>query len=277
MSKAPKNGSMNYFDFNVHLPKVNTFDRMIKEDVRLSGKSLLNNLSESLEKQPSNCIGCNVMLFNQSLTSAEINDLTSQKKNIKEQELFFTLLASPYIIGTEAKLNKLKDSGINAIKFHSYQQKIRKEEYSKYIELAIYAESAKLPILIDTSFGSLNMYDFDNLDFAAKLVQRISKVPVVLLHSGGSRAMEALHIAESASNIFLDMSFSVHYYLSSTIENDIAFCYKKIGANRIVYGSDYPYINNNESLESCRQFFERNKFTEDEIKRILADNYKSIM
>ena len=49
------------------------------------------------------------------------------------------------------------------------------------------------------------------------------------MHSGGGRAMEASLHADACPNVFLDISFSVPYYMDSTIEKDLAFADNRTG------------------------------------------------
>ena len=56
------------------------------------------------------------------------------------------------------------------------------------------------------------------------------------------------------------MSFSIPYYAGSSIEKDLAFAYKKIGANRIIYASDHPYIPHQEALDAAISFCQANGF-----------------
>ena len=140
-------------------------------------------------------------------------------------------------------------------------QKISEQYFDKAREVSIVASKLNMPILIDTSYGSVNMYQYDNLKLAAHILRHVKNVPVVLLHSGGARAMEAMLLAESCSNVFLDTSFSVFYYEGSSIESDLAFAYKRIGLERVLYGSDFPYVSLEDSVASTRNFLIRNEFS----------------
>jgi len=162
-------------------------------------------------------------------------------------------------------VKNLKKAGIDAIKFHCYFQKISEQYFDKAREVSIVASKLNMPILIDTSYGSVNMYQYDNLKLAAHILRHVKNVPVVLLHSGGARAMEAMLLAESCSNVFLDTSFSVFYYEGSSIESDLAFAYKRIGLERVLYGSDFPYVSLEDSVASTRNFLIRNEFSKNQI------------
>ena len=91
---------------------------------------------------------------------------------------------------------------------------------------------------------------------AAAIANRVTRAPIILLHSGGSRCLEAMLLADATKNVFLETSFTLPYYLNSSIERDLAFAYKKLGANKILYGSDFPYISLKESEKSFFEFMD---------------------
>src|SRR5687768_17037322 len=113
---------------------------------------------------------------------------------------------------------------------------------------------------------------FDNIKLACFISDFISKVPIVIVHSGGYRVIEAMLLADSKPNVWLDTSFSLPYYIGSSVEKDYAFAYKKIGTNRIVYGSDHPYNSFDEALHIHQSFFDRYNFTQAQQDDIFFNN-----
>ncbi|NOX15369.1 MAG: amidohydrolase family protein [Epsilonproteobacteria bacterium] len=131
-------------------------------------------------------------------------------------------------------------------------------------------------IAIDTSYGTLNLYRNDNLKLSTLIANKIKKSPIILLHSGGARVLEAMLIAESQNNIYLETSFSILCYHNSSIEQDFAFAYKKIGTNRVLYGSDSPYINLKESISFTSKYLQKYNFLDSEIENIFFNTAKNI-
>ena len=86
------------------------------------------------------------------------------------------------------------------------------------------------------------MIEYNNLNLMCVIVEKIKKIPIVIIHSGGLRVNKVMLLALENNNIFLDSSFSLPFYLGSSIEKDFAFAFKKIGTSRIFYGSDNPYM-----------------------------------
>ena len=261
---------MKPFDINIHLPcRSHLLSDRLAEDVSMDGPWLTDCFEHHLQAIREHSQGANFMLFNQSLDAEEAVAFTSRvRQDIPNAR--FTLLADPGVLTSISELGKMKSAGIDAIKYHCYVQEISEEAYPAAIVLAEHAEQLGMPVFIDTSFGSTKMYRYDNLRLAAALLDQVTAVPVILLHSGGARAMEAMLLAESAPNVFLDMSFSVPYYLGSRVEQDLSFAYKQIGSDRVLYGSDYPYISFDQSMGAAMSFFERSGFPESDRTAILS-------
>jgi len=266
---------MTYCDLNIHCPTPSSCELMLEEELSLQGEMLVGRVHSAIYEAGSQLESANIMLFNQGLSLEDIRKISISAENSKS-DIFLTLLSSPEIIKSFSSLEDFMRSGISAIKFHSYQQKISSDYFDSYVLLAKWAEQLSMPILVDASFGSLGMYTFGNLELVAAIASEIKNVPIVILHSGGARAIEALLLAEAASNIFLETSFSVPYYIDSTIEKDLAFAYKKIGANRVVYASDFPYINHQESMRAALEFFSRNCFNSEQQEWILKRTFNRI-
>jgi len=265
---------MKVFDINIHLP--------------CKGKNLGEHLPEDLNMEADDLIGCfdyykddflrmsggNFMLFNEKIDYKEVLLFTQYVKR-KMAKPFFTLLVD-FRSSTDDHLERMQQSGIDAIKFHSYVQRISEEDFEQVLLYARKAEKLNLPIFIDTSYGTTKMYQYDNLKLSAYLLDHIKDTPVVLLHTGCSRVMDAFLLAASCDNVFLDGSFNINTYLGSSVEKDIAFCYKKIGFDRVVYGSDSPYVSCEESLHSVKTFFLNNGINQNQQEKMLSTSWRGV-
>ena len=216
------------------------------------------------------------MLFNQSLSASDINELVKASAFRNPRRTFFTLLASPSFITSLDVLSEFVDAGLSAVKFHSYQQNITSDRFPEFLRIAEWAQALNLPILIDASYGSLDMYRCDNLRLVADVAQVVKSVPIVILHSGGARALDALLLAESSPNIFLETSFSLDYYFDSRVCSDIAFAYKKIGYRRVCYASDHPYISSDRSLSTALRFCDKFGVSADDVESLFNKTFSRI-
>jgi predicted TIM-barrel fold metal-dependent hydrolase len=79
-------------------------------------------------------------------------------------------------------------------------------------------------------------------------------------------------LAADKTNVWLDTSFSLPYYENSSVEIDFAYALKKMNFERIVFGTDHPYIEFNEGLQRHISFFNKYKFNEADVEKILYSN-----
>jgi predicted TIM-barrel fold metal-dependent hydrolase len=95
------------------------------------------------------------------------------------------------------------------------------------------------------------------------------RCPIVMSHAGGRQILDAMLLAEDARQVVLDTSFSLPYYLGSSIETDFAFAMRKLGAARWVYGSDAPFVSLEDSLSATRRFLDAHRFAAKDVEQIL--------
>jgi predicted TIM-barrel fold metal-dependent hydrolase len=241
---------MKIFDFNIHLP----IDKKVDSELIATNRDLIDrysNLQLDID-------AVNFMIFNSNLFD-EGNDFIKYKKS--EKICSYTLLVdfrSPIVF---EKLERAIASGINFIKFHSYHQKITSADYHSIIKICKFAEQKNIKICLDASYGTNKMLKYDIIDFICTISDHITKTPIVILHSGGIKCLEVMLLALERSNIYIETSFTLPFYIGSTIEQDLAFMYKKVDKYKIIYGSDSPYVNNKESIDISYNFFERHKLS----------------
>jgi uncharacterized protein len=263
------------FDCNIHLPcGGSSLESRLCDERTMAQNELITCFNYHLSKLKSRIDAGNFMLFNEALPPEEAAIFISL---VREEfaDARFTAICNVRNKDEFARLNALKYAGVNAITFHSYFQKISDSDFHQVLALAKSAAELNMPILIDTSYGSTAMYRYDNLKLAAFLLDEIKSVPVVLVHSGGARVLEAFLLADACPNVYLETSFSLPYYLGSTVEQDQAFAYKKI-SERVLYGSDLPYIDIDESLNSFLTFSKKWGFSESQIDGFLNTNVNKV-
>jgi uncharacterized protein len=264
---------MKIFDFNIHLPLYlqNEVNEKITEETTLNFEQLatsLNGQADSLQ----NIAGANFMLFNTSLFDLQNEEVFKEVAQRKFKSVSYTALIDFRRNDLLEYLEKVRSAGVRCIKFHCYVQKISDADYTLIYRAVKYAETHKMIICIDTSFGTSKMYHYDNMKLACFVADITSGTPIILLHSGGLRTFEAMLLAEEKKNVFLETSFSLPYYLGSSLESDFAFVYKKLGSHRIIYGSDSPYIQSDESIGIHQNFFEKYRFTDSQNEEIMYSN-----
>lgn len=267
------------FDFNIHLYSKDKGDisSQIKSDTELTAKDLCSSLNNNLEHFKSNgVLSGNFHLFNSDLVQDRNLGRFFSEVNDKLPGSLFTILCDFRKDNKVEYLNRIKDLGFHFVKFHSYVQRIHESDFNDVLECALIAESLNLGICIDTSYGTIDMYKYDNLKLTAYLLNKIYITPIILLHSGGSRVLEAMLLADHNKNVYLETSLSIDFYDGSSIKQDFAFVYKKIGYERVLYASDFPYQKMDDSIRTFNIFCDENKISQKVKRQIQSENIYKI-
>ena len=166
------------------------------------------------------------------------------------------------------RLERARAAGVAALKFHPYLQGIVPADYERAAALSQQAERLGMYVMVCCSYGTRALERHDGVRLAARLAGEV-RCPIVMSHAGGRQVLDAMLVAADAPQVLLETSFSLPYYVGSSIETDFAFAMRKLGASRWMYGSDAPFVSVSESLRSTLAFFERHAFTAAEMDQIL--------
>jgi predicted TIM-barrel fold metal-dependent hydrolase len=268
------------FDFNIHLPCKDELDlnSKISNDCSMDVNDLRKCHNKHYELLQTKLVGANFMLFNQNLPfdNSLLNDWIIEVRK-KWSTAAFTQLLDFRRPGIETALERMLEIGVNGIKFHAYIQKIVESDFQKALIAARLAAERNFYICIDASYGTTWMYEYDNLRLAALIIREIKNVPIIILHSGGARYWEAMLLAEDGANVYLETSLTLPYYFGSSVESDLAFVYKKIGIERVLYASDFPFISFDASISCIEEFLEKHKFSKTEINTICHENAMQLL
>lgn len=268
------------FDFNVHLPCRQG------EDVggRLAGEATMS-LDELKRCYATHravlgkaAMGVNFMLFNEDYPFGG-HALAQWISEVRRDwsRAAFTQLLDFRRDRVNVALDYLLECHVDGIKLHSYVQKIGESDFPVALAAAKAAAERGFFICIDASYGTTRLYDHDNLRLAALLIREIRNVPIIILHSGGARCWDAMLLALDGPNVYLETSFTLPHYRGSSIESDLSFIYRKIGVDKVLYASDFPYVSLEESTECIGQFFDRFGFSHGERSAILSENAHTLL
>jgi uncharacterized protein len=263
---------MKIFDFNVHLPYLTDPDvnKVIAQDLHLDSQGIIKGFNTHYEYF-SSVLGSNFLLFNTSLFDRSQADF----KNLLERtpgDFTTTALIDVRSERIESYIDSLVANGVRAVMVNSYLQQIDTNDFPKALRAFRYAAQKGLIICIDGSYGTSQMYTYDNMKLACYIADHISNVPIVIVHAGGYRVVEAMLLALDKNNVWLDTSFSLPYYIGSSIEQDFAYVIRKLNFERVVFGSDHPYIPFESALSAHQSFFEKHHFNDTQISKVLYEN-----
>ena len=251
---------MKVIDSHVHLypkPILEKEMKVSKENVN----ELLNQLSQKVKQNS----------IEKALVYILDEKALSMNMNVPENLIISTIVGvhNTYIRDLEKAFHK----GIKIIKILPYEQKITREEYPYVLEIAKSAKEKEMLLTICSTYGSKLIYDTNGIELAAFIKKKVD-IPIILAHGGGPKIFDAMSLALEYEDIFLDLSFSIKYWWGSSVIDDYAFALKKLGSKRIFYGSDYPYINFDESLGYLLRFIKKYKFSENDKNNMLYYNFE---
>lgn len=132
-----------------------------------------------------------------------------------------------------------------------------------------------LPVWLDTLFyyrgAQLRKPIVDTIH---ELVGRFPSITFVLLHGGGSWLLQVAEAIRDCPNAFLDVSFTMTRYKSSSISADFRYIFENFD-RRVIFGSDFPEVSVANALETFRAL--SNTISADKCTNILGVNLNSIL
>ncbi|MEZ4938056.1 MAG: amidohydrolase family protein [Crocinitomicaceae bacterium] len=250
---------MKIFDFNIHLPdlKDDGVNDRVATEIHATNQEMIERLDYVYDLKKVH--GGNFMVFNSSLFME--NDEFAKYARSQTDTAAFTLLIDFRAANVYEHIEAGIAAGINCIKFHSYHQQIDSSCYPKIIEICKYAEEKGLIICLDGSYGTSKMIQYDIVDFICTIADAITKTTIIVLHSGGLQCLKILLLALEKSNIYLETSLTLPWYEGSSIEQDLAFMYKKMEDHKILFATDSPYIPFQDGYDATIRFFEKHGFS----------------
>ena len=244
------------------------YENSEKKILSVSDTEVMLNLEKlKLDLKINNIKKGNIALFNAS----NIPKTFSKFK----KEFYFSVLADIRLKKIDQLFELIIENKIKSIIFHPYLQKIVWDDWEYCKKFALFAEKNNINIIICTAYGSKEIYNIKVLPFALKIAELVD-TPVILSHCGGSKVLEAFLIADKFTNIFMETSFSLNYWIGSSVEQDIAFSIKKLGVERWLFGSDAPFIEIKRAIKEQLNFFDKWKFSEKEIEKIFSLNSRNL-
>jgi predicted TIM-barrel fold metal-dependent hydrolase len=145
--------------------------------------------------------------------------------------------------------------------------------------IPVFKKSAELniPVLIDAFPGTTEIKG-DSVPFQiAEIASVVPDVNIIIAHAGGYKVLDSLFVAKNHKNIYLDLSYSMSYFKSSSVEKDLGFVIKKIGANRCIYGSDHPEMELDTTFEQSVGVLKKYHLNDNEMMSILGETLKLLI
>lgn len=165
----------------------------------------------------------------------------------------------------DADIEQIVSLGLHGVKIHPDFQLFNVDDRKAY---PIYEQiEGKLPILIHCGDSR---YDYSAPKRVANVHRDFPKLRIMAAHLGGYQSWdEAVECLTGLENVNFDVSSS----LSFLTKERAAEIIRNYGVEKCFFGSDFPMWSHEDELER----FLALGLTEDENRRILADNFKEYM
>ena len=158
-------------------------------------------------------------------------------------------------------IDEIVSLGLRGIKLHHDVQRFKLDDY-RCLKIYEQAEERGLPMLLHT--GDYR-YDYSNTNRLKPILETYDRLTVIGAHFGGwSRWQDAARELAPYPNFYADCCSSL-YAMSPETARDIVRTY---GADRVLFGTDYPMWAPSEELER----FSRIGLTEEERELVLWKN-----
>lgn len=109
------------------------------------------------------------------------------------------------------------------------------------------------------------------------LCKAVPEAKVIMCHAGGWRFLDALAVVKVNDNVYMDLSASLEYFHETPFEDQFMFVLKQAGANRLIYGSDFPDRSVKESFVRSKAILEKHGFSGDDLDQIFCRNILSLL
>ncbi len=173
-----------------------------------------------------------------------------------------------------AELDRIYSKGVRFLKLHSLSQDIDLASENVH---SVVKKASNLGFVI--LFDGWNPKDANMLMKIVDLANENPKGKFIIAHMGGPKFNETMIIAVFRmydwykNNIWLDISAIAYMYANSPYAEQLKWTVEKIGADRILFGSDYPVSTVDEAIKAVESL----GFSRNEMEAIFYNNSKSLL
>ena len=170
--------------------------------------------------------------------------------------------------------------GAKGIKIHSSAQGFLPND-DKLQSIYEYCNEISFPILFHCGITSeVRLNNYSDLEMLMWVIEKYRNIPIILGHMAEGKADDVLWLSKEYKNILFDTSIAISGLLCIKRVHDncwqddevVIDIIHRIGANRIIYGSDYPF---GSPIHDIRRFFNMS-LTDKEKGMILGGNASRI-
>lgn len=167
--------------------------------------------------------------------------------------------------------------GLKGLKLHPRRQGFGQADFEQIVPLIKKAADLMVPVLIDAFPYGQSVFKTHAVQLVNDLAVVVPRAKLILAHAGGYQLFDALMVAKSNPYVFLDISLTPLYFRGTSVENDLGFVIRKMGAERIIYGSDHPDIPILTAFEQMMEVLDHYGLTTTQVDAILGNNLVELL
>jgi predicted TIM-barrel fold metal-dependent hydrolase len=166
---------------------------------------------------------------------------------------------------------------MRGVKLHPRWQGFTIEHVREVISLVEQAATYRVPILFDAFPHGATFFNIHEVQLVHEVAQAVPEAEIIMAHTGGIHVLEALMVVKGNRNVMVDLSFTPFWFAGSSVYSDLVFVMRKIGANRILHGSDSPEILPAKAIEDSLSLCEQAGFGEGDRELIFSGNIQRLL
>ncbi|MDF1539489.1 MAG: amidohydrolase family protein [Candidatus Thorarchaeota archaeon] len=176
-----------------------------------------------------------------------------------------------------SRIEELDSTGVfKGAKLHPRLQSIDLGD-TKLTRICTHIASFGYPILMDClPYGPQLLKDTLPLRYEP-LLKAVPHGNFILAHAGGIRFMDMMLMARTNPNVWIDTSRIIDYFANSPFSDQVLFALEKIGADKIIFGSDFPETSPAKSYTLLEEFLDPSKVLSDNRSKIMNKNILSLL
>jgi predicted TIM-barrel fold metal-dependent hydrolase len=206
------------------------------------------------------------------------NEFVAQQCAAHPQLIGFVSLNPLDPASVETNLRTYVATGkMRGVKLHPRRQGFTIEHTRGVIALAEQAAAHRVPVLIDAFPYGDTYFKIQEVRLIHEVAQAVPQAQIIMAHSGGIHVMDALMVVKGNRNVVVDVSFTPFWFAGSTVYSDLVFVLRKIGASRILHGSDSPEVPLARAVEDTRSLCAQCGFSDSDQQLIFSGNIQRLL
>lgn len=171
----------------------------------------------------------------------------------------------------------IRNLGLKGLKLHPRLQGFGLDDIDKIVPLVEKAAELLTPVLLDAFPAGRGFFECRELELISGLAERVPEAKIIMAHAGGYRVIEGCLVAKAYRNVFVDLSFTPHYFRGSSIVQDLAYLITKVGPDRVIHGSDYPEVSLKHGYDMTLELLGQCGCDDSEVSAVVGGNMLSLL